>query len=224
MERQKIKSMLAEFLGSFLLAATVVGSGIMATNLTGDTGIQLIINAIATVFVLYTIITIFSSISGAHFNPAVTLSFLIDKQIKLRVAITYWIIQILGCIAGVITANIMFNFQPIEISEQLRSGSNLLLSEVVATAGLVLLIHSLVQQKRNAVIPSCVALWIGAAYFFTASTSFANPAITIARSLTNSFAGISPNSISLFVLSQFVGALLGLMISRLVNCKVDNYE
>jgi len=92
MERQKIKSILAEFLGSFLLAATVVGSGIMATNLTGDTGIQLIINAIATVFVLYTIITIFSSISGAHFNPAVTLSFLIDKQIKIKVAITYWII------------------------------------------------------------------------------------------------------------------------------------
>jgi len=118
----------------------------------------------------------------------------------------------------------MFNFQPIEISEQFRSGSNLFLSEVVATAGLVLLIHSLVKQKRNAVIPSCVALWIGAAYFFTASTSFANPAITIARSLTNSFAGISPNSISLFVLSQFIGALLGLMISRLVNSKVDNYE
>lgn len=223
-EGLNIKSIVAEFLGSFLLATTVVGSGIMATNLTNDAGVQLVINAIATVFILYTIISALAQISGAHFNPAVTLSFLIDKQIELKTALSYWFIQIFGCIAGVITANIMFNLKPIEISEQIRSGPNLLISEVVATTGLVLIIHLLIKQKRTSIIPACVALWIGSAYFFTASTSFANPAITVARSLTNSFAGISPSSVSLFIVSQLFGAFLGLLISWLIGNKVSKNE
>ncbi|MFM1905434.1 MAG: hypothetical protein RIT32_230 [Actinomycetota bacterium] len=212
-----IRNLIAEFIGSLLLAGAVVGSGIMATNLSNDIGVQLFINAIATVFVLIALISVLVDISGAHFNPAVTLSLYLRKKISGVLAIFYAISQIIGMIIGVILANLMFELQAIEFSSRDRSGLNLFLAEVIATAGLILVIHLLIDQEKKSVIPTTVAVWIGSAYFFTSSTSFANPAITIARSLTDTFSGIAPSSISMFLLAQLVGVLFGLGIAKLLQ-------
>jgi glycerol uptake facilitator-like aquaporin len=201
------------------LACTVVGSGIMATNLTNDVGVQLLINALATVFILFTLITIFAHYSGAHFNPAVTLSFLIRKNLDFQTAISYWASQIIGCGIGVLLANYMFNLPIVNLSTQTRSSTNLFLSEMIATAGLVLVIHLLVLQNKTSIIPTAVALWIGSAYFFTSSTSFANPAITIARSFSDTFAGISPDSVLMFIIFQILGTSVGLMLAYLFQSR-----
>lgn len=212
----------AEFLGSMLLVATVVGSGIMATNTSTDIGIQLLINAFATVFVLIILISLFHPLSGAHFNPAVTLVEFMQNRISLSHGLVYVITQFFGAIAGTALAHLMFAQDIFTTSSKVRSGNNLFISEMVATAGLILVINILVQQKRINLLPYLVSLWIGAGYLFTASTSFANPSVTIARSLTDTFSGIAPESIFMFVTAQFVGAIVGFFIIKVIGDRRDN--
>jgi len=214
-----VKKLSAEFLGSLFLAASVIGSGIMVTILTQDIAIQLFINTITTVFMLFIIITLFSPISGAHFNPLVTAAELFYKRISIKEAGFYVLAQILGTASGAVLANLMFNKKAIEQSTYTRSGNYLFLAEVVATAGLLMIILLLQHQKRGSMIAVVVPAWIGAAYIFTSSTSFANPAITLARTLSESFTGISLKSVPLFILAQCIGAALGVLIASLLTAQ-----
>jgi len=210
----KLRTFLAELVGTGFLAASIVGSGVMATNLTKDIGLQLLIVAVATVFMLATMIQMLGPISGAHFNPAVTLVELINKKIDIKTAVNYVITQVIGAVLGVITANVMFDLPAIGSSTASKTSSNLLFSEVVATAGLILVIQLVGAQKKGRYIPLAVAGWIGSAYFFTSSTTFANPAVTFARSLSDTFAGIEMSSVPGFVIAQLIGALIGLGIAK----------
>jgi glycerol uptake facilitator-like aquaporin len=212
-----MKKLLAEYLGTTLLVAIVVGSGIMATDLTEDIGLQLLINTIATVFGLAVLILILAPISGAHFNPVVTLVDLIQGKSSLLQFIQYALAQVLGAISGALLANAMFDHAIIETATKVRTGSNLYLAELVATAGLILVINLLVNQKNLTVIPAAVAAWIGSAYFFTSSTSFANPAVTIGRTFSDSFAGIAPSSAPAFIAAQILGALIGLGLVKVLT-------
>ena len=218
-----MKKLLAEYLGTTLLVAIVVGSGIMATDLTKDVGLQLLINTIATVFGLGVLILILAPISGAHFNPVVTLVDFIQGKSSLLQFIQYAVAQVLGAISGALLANAMFDHAIVETATKLRSGSNLYLAEIVATAGLILVINLLVIQKNLAAIPAAVAAWIGSAYFFTSSTSFANPAVTIGRTFSDSFAGIAPECAPKFIAAQILGAIIGLGLTKvLTNDKEAN--
>ena len=210
----KLRTFLAELVGTGFLAASIVGSGVMATNLTKDVGLQLLIVAVTTVFMLATMIQMLGPISGAHFNPAVTLVDLINKKIDIKTAINYVLTQVIGAVLGVITANVMFDLPAIGFSTASKTSSNLLFSEVVATAGLILVIQLVGAQKKGRYIPLAVAGWIGSAYFFTSSTTFANPAVTFARSLSDTFAGIEMSSVPGFVIAQLIGALIGLGIAK----------
>jgi glycerol uptake facilitator-like aquaporin len=210
----KIRTALAEFLGTALLAMAVVGSGVMATNLTKDVGLQLLIVAFATFLILAVIIQMFAPMSGAHFNPAVTLVAFINKSISLVTAIKYVVVQVIGGFIGVVLANLMFNLPAIGASTHSRTGSNLILGEVIATAGLILVIQVVGKQNEGRYIPIAVAGWIGSAYFFTSSTTFANPAVTFARAFSDTFAGIEINSVPGFVVAQLVGAVIGLAIAK----------
>ena len=210
----KINKLIAEFVGTGILAATVVGSGIMATSLTKDVAVQLLIVAIATVFILAVLIQMLTPISGAHFNPAVSLVDFLNKGISAKKLALYTVAQVFGGVIGVITANAMFELPGIQSSTLERSGGGLLLGEVVATAGLILVIQLVGAQKNGKYIPFAVAGWIGAAYFFTSSTSFANPAVTFARSLSDTFAGIELSSVPAFILAQLIGALVGLLLAK----------
>jgi glycerol uptake facilitator-like aquaporin len=215
-----MKKLLAEYLGTTLLVAIVVGSGIMATDLTKDVGLQLLINTIATVFGLGVLILILAPISGAHFNPVVTMVDLIQGKSSALQFIQYVFAQVLGAISGALLANAMFDRAIIETATKLRAGSNLYLAEVLATAGLILVINLLVVQKNLTVIPAAVAVWIGSAYFFTSSTSFANPGVTVGRTFSDSFAGIAPSSAPAFIAAQILGALIGLgLVKVLTNDK-----
>lgn len=209
-----MKKLLAEFLGTALLVAVVVGSGIMATDLTQDVGLQLLINTIATVFGLAVLILILARISGAHFNPVVTLVDLIQGKSSVIQFIQYSLAQVLGGISGAFLANAMFDQAIVETSTKIRSGTHLYLAEIVATAGLILVINLLLHQKNLTAIPAAVAAWIGSAYFFTSSTSFANPAVTIGRIFSDSFAGIAPGSAPQFIAAQLLGALIGLALVK----------
>jgi glycerol uptake facilitator-like aquaporin len=211
---------LAEYLGTTLLVAIVVGSGIMATDLTQDVGLQLLINTIATVFGLAALILILAPISGAHFNPVVTLIDLIQGKSSFIQFLQYAVVQIAGAITGAFLANAMFDQAIIQTATKIRSGSHLYLAEIVATAGLILVINLLVNQKNLTVIPAAVAAWIGSAYFFTSSTSFANPAVTIGRTFSDSFAGIAPECAPKFIAAQILGAIIGLgLVKALTNDK-----
>ena len=212
-----MRKLLAEFLGTALLVAIVVGSGIMATDLTQDVGLQLLINTIATVFGLAVLILILAPISGAHFNPVVTLVDLIQGKNSFIQFLQYAVVQTAGAITGAFLANAMFDQTVIQTATKLRSGSNLYLAEIVATAGLILVINLLVNQKNFTVIPAAVAAWIGSAYFFTSSTSFANPAVTIGRTFSDSFAGIAPECAPKFIAAQVLGALIGLGLTRVLT-------
>ena len=215
-----MRKLLAEYLGTALLVAIVVGSGIMATDLTQDVGLQLLINTIATVFGLAVLILILAPISGAHFNPVVTLIDLIQGKSSFIQFLQYAVVQIAGAITGAFLANAMFDQVIIQTATKLRSGSNLYLAEIVATAGLILVINLLVNQKNLSVIPAAVAAWIGSAYFFTSSTSFANPAVTIGRTFSDSFAGIAPECAPQFIAAQILGAIIGLgLVKALTNDK-----
>lgn len=210
----KINKLIAEFLGTGVLAATVVGSGIMATSLTKDVAVQLLIVAIATVFILAVLIQMLAPISGAHLNPAVSLVDFLNKGISGKKLALFIVAQVFGGVLGVITANAMFDQPAIQSSTHQRTGAGLWLGEVVATAGLILVIQLVGAQKNGKYIPFAVAGWIGAAYFFTSSTSFANPAVTFARSLSDTFAGIELSSVPAFILAQLIGAVIGLVLAR----------
>jgi glycerol uptake facilitator-like aquaporin len=216
-KESSVNKLVSEFLGTCLLVCIVVGSGIMATNLSQDIGVQLLINAVSTVFGLMVLIQLLMPISGAHFNPAVTLINLIQKTVSISTFIKFSIVQTAGAITGAILANAMFNLALFETSTKIRSGSNLYLGEVIATAGLILVINLLVSQEKTALIPVMVASWIGSAYFFTSSTSFANPAVTVGRIFSESFAGIAPSSVLQFIAAQIIGALLGLGVFKAVS-------
>ena len=212
-----MKKALGEFLGSTLLVAIVVGSGIMATNLSEDVGVQLLINTISTVFGLAVLIQILGPISGANFNPIVTMVDLIQKRTNFVTFIQYAIAQTTGAISGAILANAMFSHKLIEISTKVRSGGNQYLGEIVATAGLILIINLMIHQEKTALIPLIVASWIGSAYFFTSSTSFANPAVTVGRIFSDSFAGIAPECVLKFIAAQILGAIIGLGLSKVLT-------
>jgi hypothetical protein len=214
-----MRKLFAEFLGTALLVAIVIGSGIMATNLTDDVGIQLLINTVSTVFGLMVLIQVLAPISGAHFNPVVSLVDFIQKRIPLALLLKYVLVQILGAITGAALANAMFEHPILENATKNRTGSSLFISEIVATAGLILIINLLVSQEKFTLIPVSVASWIGSAYFFTSSTSFANPAVTIGRTFSDSFAGIELGSVPAFVLAQVLGALIGLGIAKVLSSK-----
>ena len=195
-----------EALGTGLLIIAVVGSGIMATRLSpDDVGLQLLENAIATGGALVALILAFGSLSGANFNPVVTwCEVAVDGRQKLP-ALVYTVAQVIGGCLGSIVANVMFELDPVDLSSKARSSGALWTSEVVATAGLLLVIFGIVRSGKAALVPFAVGAWITGAYFFTSSTSFANPAVTIARTLSDSFAGIKPSSAPMFVVMQFVG-------------------
>ena len=208
------RKFIAEFLGTCTLVAVVVGSGTMATNLSADRGVDLLINTLSTVLALGILILVLSPISGAHFNPAVTLSELVQKRMRFDEASFFIVAQFSGGVVGAILANLMFKNPAIFQSHHVRSGANLWLGEVVATAGLLLLIQILRGQNKLALAPVVLAGWIGSAYFFTSSTSFANPAVTLARGFTDTFSGIALKSVAGFVLAQLVGALLGTLLGN----------
>lgn len=213
----------AEFLGTCILVAVVVGSGTMATNLSADRGVDLLINTLSTVLALGILIQVLGPVSGAHFNPAVTLSDWSQRRAGTLISAAYVIAQFLGGITGVIIANLMFKNPALFQSHQVRSGSNLFLGEVVATAGLLFLIQMLRGQGKLALAPVIVAGWIGSAYFFTSSTSFANPAVTLARGFTNTFSGIALRSVAGFIVAQLVGAFLGTILGNfLSSSKMEN--
>ncbi len=200
--------LLAEFIGTLFLLIGVVGSGIMGEALAGgNIAVALLANAIATGCVLYVGITILGPISGAHFNPAVTLAFHLRGQSGPREALSYVAVQIAGGILGVWLAHLMFDLDVLQVSQTARTGPAQWLAEVVATFGLVFVIFGGLRHAPQAV-PTLVALYITGAYWFTASTSFANPAVTVARSFTDTFAGIAPAHAPFFILSQLVGAAL----------------
>lgn len=208
--------LLAETLGSFLLFATVIGSGIMAERLAGgNVAIALLGNTLATGAMLFVLITMLAPVSGAHLNPAVTLVARLHGQIRSHTAIAYVAAQLTGGILGVWIAHLMFEMPIIQLSEKMRIGPGQLAGEAVATFGLVLTILG-TARIRPGNVPASVALYITAAYWFTSSTSFANPAITIARSLSNSFAGIAPICVPGFVLAQLAGAIFAYLICGFV--------
>jgi len=215
-------SYFAEFLGTGILVAAVVGSGSMASSMSPDRGVELLINTISTVLALGILILILGPVSGAHFNPAVTLSEWAQKRLTAISALGYLLAQFSGAIVGVILANLMFKNPALFQSHHVRTGMNLWLGEVVASAGLLFLIEMLRSQKRLALAPVVVAGWIGSAYFFTSSTSFANPAVTLARGFTDTFSGIAPRSVPLFVLAQLVGATLGVLAASIFRPGENN--
>ncbi len=212
------RALFGEFLGSLLLTTIVVGSGIAAQQLSpGDTGLQLLENAIATALGLAVLIVVIAPISGAHFNPVVTLVDIALGRRPWRDALGYPPVQVLGCIAGAILANLMFAAPAVTISTSDRLSAAHLLAEVVATAGLVLVIFTLATTGRSRYAPAAVGAYIGAAYFFTSSTSFANPAITIGRMFTDSFAGIAPGSGFAFIGAQLLGGVIGLLLVQVLR-------
>lgn len=213
-----MQKLFSEGLGTAFLLIGVVGSGIMGEALAdGNIAIALLANAIATGCILYVIITTLGPVSGAHFNPAVTLAFLLRGQIAPILAIQYIVVQIIGGILGVWAAHLMFDLNILQTSTTARTGLNLWSAEVIATFGLLFVIFGGIRHRADAV-PTLVALYITGAYWFTASTSFANPAVTIARGLSDTFAGIDPTHVPMFVLCQIIGVgVAALILPRLFS-------
>jgi arsenate reductase len=211
------RRLLAEYLGSLMLAAVVVGSGIAAQQLSpGAVGLELLENALATALGLFAIILMFGAVSGAHFNPIVSFVDAALGGLSWRHAFAYLPAQVAGCMSGAMLANVMFSLPLVSISTHQRATGPHFVSEVVATAGLVLVIFALARTGRSALTPAAVGAYIGAAYLFTSSTSFANPAIAVGRMLSNSFAGIAPSSVPTFVFAEIVGGLVGVVMIRLL--------
>ncbi|CCH33285.1 MIP/aquaporin family protein [Actinosynnema sp. NPDC047251] len=209
--------LVSEFLGSLLLAALVIGSGIAAQRLSPhDIGLQLLENAAATAVGLYALILVFGPVSGGHFNPVVSLADAVFGGLSWRDVPGYAAVQVVGCAAGAVLANAMFSLAPVSVSTTDRATVAHGLSEVVATAGLLLVIFALVRSGRADRAPAAVGAYIGAAYFFTSSTSFANPAITVGRVFSDTFAGIAPASVPAYVLAQLVGLAVAIPVLRLL--------
>lgn len=203
----------AEFIGTAFLLAAVVGSGIMAVRLSEDPGLQLLQNALATAAVLAALILALQKVSGAHFNPAVTVGFRILGEVDNRETAAYIAAQLGGGLTGVMLANLMFELSPITMATTDRAGSHLFLAEVVATIGLLLIIFGPVRTGRPDTVAFAVGGYIAGAYYFTSSTSFANPAVTIARTITDTFAGIAPSSAPMFIAAQLTGAALAALVA-----------
>jgi glycerol uptake facilitator-like aquaporin len=219
------RRLLAELLGSAFLAALVIGSGIAAQTLSpGDVGLQLFENAAATAAGLFAIILMFGPVSGGHFNPAVSLADARFGGISWRDALAYIPAQVAGCILGAVTANTMFSLAAISISTHHRASPAHLFSEAIATGGLLLVIFALARTGRARTAPAAVGAYIGAAYFFTSSASFANPAISIGRMFSNTFAGIAPASVPTFVLAQLVGTACAILALRVLYPDVTAEE
>jgi len=210
------RRLFAEWLGSFLLTGVVIGSGILAVRVSaGNDGVALLANTGATAAILFVLITALGGVSGAHFNPAVTLVMALRRQLGAVDALLYVVMQIGGCVAGAVLAHAMFELPLIQSSTHVRAGFGQALSEGVATFALVLTIL-LVARARPQAVPAAVALAIAAGYWWTASTSFANPAITIARAMSDTFAGIRPADAPAFIAAQFCGALLASAVAALL--------
>jgi len=217
-----LRKLAAEGLGTALLLIGVVGSGIMGETLAqGNTGIALLANAIATGCILYVIITIFGPISGAHFNPVVTAYFWNHHELPSKTALLYILVQISGGILGVWLTHAMFDLPVWQISTTDRTGASLWMSEVIATFGLLLIIVGGLRARAEA-LPTLVALYITGAYWFTSSTSFANPAVTIARGLSDTFAGINPTHVPHFISMQFIGLLIALFALPWIFARSEN--
>ena len=211
------RRLLAELLGSAFLAALVIGSGIAAQTLSpGDVGLQLLENAAATAAGLFTIILMFGPVSGGHFNPVVSLADASFAGLSWRDALAYIPAQVTGCVLGAVAANGMFSLAAISISTHHRASTAHLFSEVIATAGLLIVIFSLARTRRASSAPAAVGAYIGAAYFFTSSASFANPAISVGRMLSDTFAGIAPASVPGYVVAQLIGGLCAVIVIRAI--------
>jgi len=214
MHRALARRLTAEALGTGLLVAAVIGSGIAAQRLSPhNTGLQLLENSTATAGALVALILAFGSVSGAHFNPVVSLADRVFGGLTNRETGLYVVAQVLGGCLGAVAANLMFGLDAINVSDQARTGGDLWFSEAIATLGLLLVIFGVVRSGRVALAPFAVAGYIAAAYWFTSSTSFANPAVTIARMLSNTFAGIEPSSVPAFVVAQLVGGAFAIGIA-----------
>ena len=212
-----IARLTAEAVGTALLVATVVGSGIMAQRLSpDDVGLQLLENAAATTGALIALILALGPVSGAHFNPVVSMVTRLFGGLSTRDTILYSLVQIVGGCIGAMIANVMFELDVVNLSTKDRSSGALWFSEVIATIGLVLIIFCIVRSGRASAVPYAVGVWIGGAYWFTSSTSFANPAVDFARSLSDSFAGIKPSSIPGFLIAQIVGGLLAYVLVKVL--------
>lgn len=210
------RRLIAEFLGTWGLVMVVVGSGIMGGRLSDDVGVQLLANTLATAAGLVVLIALFAPVSGAHFNPLVSAVQAVKGRLSRTHVGPYIVAQVLGACAGAMTANAMFGLAVVDASSKAREGGPIISGEVVATAVLVLVIEGFIRGGRSQSLPVMVAAWITAAYWCTSSTSFANPAVSIGRSMTESFTGISPASLPMFFVGQVVGAIAGLVIAGLV--------
>lgn len=209
-----LRKWLAEYIGTATLVCVVVGSGIMGTNLSKDSAVALLVNTFSTIFALALLILIIAPISGAHFNPAVSLVQVLRREMNAVEFLSFISAQIAGAITGAIIANVMFDLEAIQISTNERVTTGTLVGEVIATAGLITVIFVLVARSQDKLIPVAVAAWIGSAYFFTSSTSFANPAVTIGRVFSDTFAGINPASVLPFIIAQLLGAMLGVALVK----------
>lgn len=207
---------MAEFVGTFFLLVGVVGSGIMAQQLTDDVGLQLLANSTATVGILIALILAFADTSGAHFNPAVTITDMAFGGFDLAKLGTYVVVQIGGGILGVIAANVMFDLDPINFSQRDRSSAALWFSEGIATFGLLIVIFGVVRRGSPAMVAYAVGGYIGGAYWFTSSTSFANPAVTISRMFSDTFAGIEPASAPAFIIAQLIATGIAIGVIRAI--------
>ena len=219
------RRLVAEGLGSAFLAAVVVGSGIAAQQLSpGNVGLDLFENAAATAAGLYAIIWMFGGVSGAHFNPVVSFVDAAFGGLRWRDAAAYMLAQVGGCIAGAIAANVMFSLSVVSWSTKYRASGSHFFSEIVATLGLILVIFALARTKRSHSTPAAVGAYIGAAYFFTSSTSFANPAIAVGRMFSNSFAGIAPSSVPSFVAAEALGGVVAFVVVKILYPEVRPAE
>ncbi|MBA3653186.1 MAG: aquaporin family protein [Actinobacteria bacterium] len=222
MRRELARRGVAEAVGTALLAAVVVGSGIAASRLSpGDVGMQLLENSIATGAGLVALILAFGPVSGAHFNPVVTLADRVLGGLSTFEALTYVGAQLVGGCAGAVVANLMFALPAVDLSAHTRSGGGLWLGETVATFGLVMVILGVVRSGRTSAAPFAVGAYIAAAYWFTSSTSFANPSVTVARMLSDTFAGIEPSSVPVFVVMQLIGGLAAVALARFLYPAID---
>lgn len=212
----------AELLGAMFLTLSVVGSGIMAESLTIDPAVRLLINAFATIAMLYLLINLIAPVSGAHFNPVVTTVAWLRKTVPTTLAISYLFAQMIGAISGTFLAHLLFNRRIVEVSTFERTGIHLVVAEAIATFGLVMIVFADWKRFKIRQRASLISLWIGSAYFFTSSTSFANPAVTVGRLFTESFAGIAPGSVLPFVVAQFVGAMFAwFLLSGLKSLRIE---
>eukprot|EP00934_Nitzschia_sp_Nitz4_P002697 Nitzschia sp. Nitz4//scaffold327_size20599//17050//17970//NITZ4_008637-RA/size20599-processed-gene-0.17-mRNA-1//-1//CDS//3329547949//2687//frame0 len=211
------RKLVAEYLGTALLVMVVIGSGIMAQNLSEDVGVQLTMNSVATIGGLYGLITIFGPVSGAHFNPCVSYVDVLYQSMEVKTFVFYSVAQILGGITGGIVADIQFA-EPVIFSTKERFGYELWISEVIGTVTLILVIHGSLRTGNESSIPAVVAMWVGGGYFFTNSTIFANPAVTIGRMFSDTFAGIEPRSAAVYIPFQLLGATIGFMLTKYLYC------